>query len=107
MYAREGINKKSRTIHDAAFLFKWSSICKALLPALSGVARNFILTMQRSAFNFNFARKRVTFFTFLPKNALFSKRFCTFASGSGRRVVEQREKIRTDIFEKALAIISR
>ena len=28
-------------------LFKWSSICKALLPALSGVAKNFFLTLQR------------------------------------------------------------
>ena len=27
--------------------FKWSSIDKALLPALSGVVRTFILTVQR------------------------------------------------------------
>ena len=35
--------------------FKWSSIDQALLPALSGVVKTFILTLQR-----------YTFFSYLP-----------------------------------------
>ena len=36
---------------DAAFYSKWSSIDIALLPALSGVAKTNVLTMQRLAFS--------------------------------------------------------
>ena len=34
-------------MYGAAFIFKWSSIVQALLPALSGVVKTYILTLQR------------------------------------------------------------